>query len=105
MTIERFRQLHEEWKQTKRPALLQEHRPVLPNLSLQSSSLQPPILVCQKMGLTWDLLGTYLGLTWDSLGTHLGLTWIHIPLRADGIVSVTLFESRHKGSSPPERLK
>ena len=66
MTIERFRQLHEEWKQTKRPALLQEHRPVLPNLSLRSSSLQPPILVCQKMGLTWDSLGTYLGLTWDS---------------------------------------
>ena len=27
--------------------------------------------------------GTYLGLTWDLLGTH-------TPLRADGIVSVTL---------------
>ena len=42
------------------------HRPVLPYLSLHSSSLQPPILVRQKMGLTWDLLGTHLGLTWDS---------------------------------------
>ena len=35
-------------------------------------SLLPPILVRQKMGLTWDLLGTHLG------------------LNADGIVSVTL---------------
>ena len=35
------------------------------------SSLLPPILVRQKMGLTWDLLGTHLG------------------LNADGIMSVT----------------
>ena len=39
------------------------HRPVLPSLSLRSSSLRPPILTCRKMGLTWDSLGTYLGLT------------------------------------------
>ena len=35
----------------------------------------PVLIFLKKMGLTWDLLGTYLGLTWDSFGTHLGLTW------------------------------
>ena len=30
-------------------------------------SLLPPILVRQKMGLTWDLLGTHLGLNADGI--------------------------------------
>ena len=42
------------------------------------STLQSPSLSARK----WDLLGT------------------HSPLRADGIVSVTLFESRHEGTVP-----
>ena len=37
---------------------------VLPKNVLSSSQL-PPIIVPNLMGLTWDLLGTYLGLTWD----------------------------------------
>ena len=37
---------------------------VLPKNVLSSSQL-PPIIVPNLMGLTWDLLGTYLGLTTD----------------------------------------
>ena len=34
-------------------------------------SLLPPILVRQKMGLTWDSLGTHLELAWDLMRTEL----------------------------------
>ena len=43
----------------------------------------PPSFLPSLSAKKWDLLGTYLGLTWDLLETH-------TPLRADGIVSVTL---------------
>ena len=56
------------------------HRPVLPYLSLHSSSLQPPILVRQKMGLTWDLLGTHLGLTRLCERTE---SWVWLSLNHD----------------------
>ena len=36
-------------------------------LNPPSAFLLPPILVRQKMGLTWDLLGTHLGLNADGI--------------------------------------
>ena len=78
-------------------------------LTIHFGSLTLPASTCASQSIAPKFLptashpclpknGTYLGLTWDLLGTC-------TPLRADGIVSVTLFESRHKGTAPPARKK